>query len=357
MYIFIIFYFTKFKEDLLQKSYDQLSEQFGESKRVVKDAVIFLEKLGVIERVFRNKKIGGTVLANVMYIKLNVDSLKHLTFDEPEEKTEDSSVQVEQENNEQNIPEHSEGTFTTHPCPTNVYRSVGEMYRGVTEKCIDPYANISDTHIQPMDTGVCGGCSDPCTRKVETSDEEVYRGLPEKRQTYTENTTKITGDITQYITSDITSESTSDHQGLCRGKACWEWDYIRQNIRYDERISDLSYPDRGLYAELGGYIRKFFSDKGNTVRVNRENKPYEVVKSVFMKLDEKALCKVVNDYHGFEGTVERREAFFLTALYNAVVSPNMVRTGKQREDTKPLERQYSDYRYAQLERVLTGGRS
>ena len=78
-------YFTKFKEDLLQKNYEQLSEQFGESKRIIKDAVIFLEKLGVIERVFRNKKVGGTVLANVMYIRLDVEMLKHLTFDEPDD--------------------------------------------------------------------------------------------------------------------------------------------------------------------------------------------------------------------------------------------------------------------------------
>ena len=340
-------YFTKFKEDLLQKSYEQLSEQFGESKRVIKEAVIFLEKLGVIERVFRNKKVGGTVLANVMYIRLDVDALKHLTFDEP---VDESSVQVGQKNFEQEITQSAEGTFTSDPHTGNVYRSDAESYRGVTKNCIDPYTEKRDTSAQPLYTGVSGDSLYPRPGNDQTPDAEMYRGVSENRQTYTENTTKITKDITSDITQNITKDITSNHQEpICEGERAWE--YVRLNIRLDERVNDKTNPDRELYAELGGYIEKFFLSRTGIVRVNRENKPYAVVESVFMKLTDKAIDKVIRDYHGFEGTIERREPFFLTALYNAVVAPDMVRTGKSREES-PGEKHNESRIYSQLERLL-----
>ena len=343
-------YFTKFKEDLLQKNYEQLSEQFGESKRVIKDAVIFLEKLGVIERVFRNKKVGGTILANVMYIRLDVNNLKHLTFDEP---TDESSVQVGQKKIKQ---EMQDDTFMSDPRTENVYRSAAESYRGMPENCIDPYTKKSDTSAPPLYTEVSGNRLDPCPKNLWTSDAKMHKGVSENRQTYTENTTGITKDITSEITSNITTEITSDHQAfLGEGERAWE--YVRLNIRFDERVNDITYPDRELYKELGGYIKNFFLSRMKTVRVNRENKPYAVVESVFMKLTEKTVEKVIRDYHGFEGTIERREPFFLTALYNAVVLPDMARTGKSRdEDRSDTDAGgHENGIYSQLERFLVSG--
>ena len=54
----------KFREDLLQRSYAALSDQFGLSRKQIKDALVFLENLGVITRVFRNKIVGGQCLSN-----------------------------------------------------------------------------------------------------------------------------------------------------------------------------------------------------------------------------------------------------------------------------------------------------
>ena len=48
----IIGYRKKFREDMLQKSYNDLAEQFGESKRSVKAAFDRLEELGIIHRDF-----------------------------------------------------------------------------------------------------------------------------------------------------------------------------------------------------------------------------------------------------------------------------------------------------------------
>ena len=57
----------KFKADLLQRSYQQ-------------NAIIFLEKLGVIKRVFRTINLNGLVVNNVLYIELIVEKLKELTY-------------------------------------------------------------------------------------------------------------------------------------------------------------------------------------------------------------------------------------------------------------------------------------
>ncbi|NLY19895.1 MAG: DNA replication protein DnaD [Tissierellia bacterium] len=72
----------KFKEDLLQRSYGQMAERFGMSKREATNAIVFLEKLGVIERVFRTVKTPKIILNNVLYINLNVEKLEAITFPE-----------------------------------------------------------------------------------------------------------------------------------------------------------------------------------------------------------------------------------------------------------------------------------
>ena len=70
----------KFKADLLQRSYQQIAEQFGLSKKEATNAIIFLEKLGVIKRVFRTINLNGLVVNNVLYIELIVERLKELTY-------------------------------------------------------------------------------------------------------------------------------------------------------------------------------------------------------------------------------------------------------------------------------------
>lgn len=74
-------YRKKFREDLLQKTYNDFAEQFGESRRSVKAAFDRLEEIGVIRREFRNIETNsGMILNNVMYIDLCVDRLYTCTY-------------------------------------------------------------------------------------------------------------------------------------------------------------------------------------------------------------------------------------------------------------------------------------
>jgi len=74
-------YSKKFRSDLLQRSYDDLAETFSCSKDTAKEAVVFLEKkMGVIYRELRDLVIGGVCCNNVMFLGLNVNRLRELTY-------------------------------------------------------------------------------------------------------------------------------------------------------------------------------------------------------------------------------------------------------------------------------------
>ncbi len=76
----LIGYRKKFKADILQRSYDQFAELFGESKRSVTDAVIRLEALGVIKREFRTIDVAGIKYNNVLFIDFFPKRLYELTY-------------------------------------------------------------------------------------------------------------------------------------------------------------------------------------------------------------------------------------------------------------------------------------
>ena len=71
----------RFKADMLQLSYQQLSNKFGFSKDQSRRAMEHLEKLGIIKRHFRTiETASGSKLGNVMYVELFSDRLIELTY-------------------------------------------------------------------------------------------------------------------------------------------------------------------------------------------------------------------------------------------------------------------------------------
>ena len=71
----------RFKADLLQISYRQLTMKFGFSKDQSRRAMDRLEKLGLIKREFRTiETASGDKLNNVMYVELFSDRLIELTY-------------------------------------------------------------------------------------------------------------------------------------------------------------------------------------------------------------------------------------------------------------------------------------
>lgn len=74
-------YAKKFHDqNYLQRNYEQLMDKFNISKRQARDALILLEELGVVNRIFKDICVAGTTLANVMFLELVPSVLKELTF-------------------------------------------------------------------------------------------------------------------------------------------------------------------------------------------------------------------------------------------------------------------------------------
>lgn len=72
----------KFRDDYLQRSYDQMADTFGLSKKQVTEAVKALEKMGIIKRIFKTIQVRGQVLNNVLFIELIPKRLYEVTFPE-----------------------------------------------------------------------------------------------------------------------------------------------------------------------------------------------------------------------------------------------------------------------------------
>ena len=78
----VIGFKKKFAEDLLRRSYADLENQFSFSSKQCQRSLQRLEDMGVIKRVFRSLKTQMGIIRNVMYLDLDVDVLRTLTFPE-----------------------------------------------------------------------------------------------------------------------------------------------------------------------------------------------------------------------------------------------------------------------------------
>lgn len=87
----VIEYRKKFKEDILQRSYKQICEFFCCSEKQAKDSLRLLEGMGLIKRVVRTVQFGNLTAQNCLYIKLNVEKVKELSFLSAEDLTRNMS--------------------------------------------------------------------------------------------------------------------------------------------------------------------------------------------------------------------------------------------------------------------------
>lgn len=70
----------KFKADLLQRSYKQFIDEYGESRSTITRALTRLEELGLIKRVFKELKRENGTLSNVMFIEIFPEVIKMYTY-------------------------------------------------------------------------------------------------------------------------------------------------------------------------------------------------------------------------------------------------------------------------------------
>lgn len=267
----------KFKADLLQRSYQQISEEFGISKKEATNAVVFLEKLGVLKRVFRKLNINGLVLSNVLFLELNVKKLRELTY--------------------------PVGSKTT-PIPSKRHRVTPE--KDVAQQLS---SETSNSHIA-VDGGVPFKSDRVLSIKVagQVPPEEgiaLSQAPPDHwfGETNTENTPKtIPLDFSNPIPSYQEIKS-----------------YFKEQIGYDAIWNDRPI-DRERLEEIVSNVVEVLTSTADTIRINREDKPLDVVKSVYWKLGQFHIEYVLDSLKQSETKAHNIRAVILTALYNATMT-------------------------------------
>lgn len=253
----------KFKADLLQRSYQQISDEFGISKKEATNAIIFLEKLGVIQRVFRNLVVNGITVTNVLFIELKVDQLKELTY------------------------------FT----PPSLKRDTCEGKEEI------PLEKESNTF--PKDQGV------PLKRGRVSQKKEIPAFLKENPSGYLE-------EPPIYKEGETNTENTTENNNTEYPIISYQAikDIMKKRIGYDAILNDRPY-EKHMLDEILDIIVEIMSSQSSTIRVNREEKPAQVVKSTYWKLDMGSVLYVLDSLKNSGQKAHNIRAVMITALYNA----------------------------------------
>ena len=76
----LVRYTKKFKADILQRNYDQICNKFNCSRKMAREALVVLENLGLIKRVFRTVNMNGVNVGNIMYIEIDASKILEISY-------------------------------------------------------------------------------------------------------------------------------------------------------------------------------------------------------------------------------------------------------------------------------------
>jgi DNA-binding Lrp family transcriptional regulator len=245
----------KFRDDYLQRSYDQMADTFGLSKKQATEAVKALEKMGIIKRIFKTIQVRGQILNNVLFIELIPQRLYEVTF--PEE-IEENTLSPPKE-----IPLSVEGE-----------RGSLEKREGTTSKV----------------TGI--------SLKGETNTKNTIENT-------IENTNKDYRSINQ-------GEADTDQMDMIEIYT----QIVKENIDYEILKADMKYQYE-LLDELVEIIVDVVAVHRKSIRIGGADYPYELVKGKFLKLDSGHIRYVLDSMEKTTTHIANIKAYLLTALYNA----------------------------------------
>lgn len=281
----------KFKADLLQRSYQQISEQFGISKKEATNAIIFLEKLGVVKRVFRTVNINGLVVNNVLYLELDVQRLRQLTYPE----------------------DH-------HNCPPSFERERGEAQK----------EGISPIESAVGEAGICEMGAVPFKservsplKEIPAAFEDRDTPLPEKAaHSFDDGTnTEIPQEITTETIPGITTEiSTKEYTSPITSYQATE-ELFKLQIDYDAIWMDRPF-DREQLNEIVAIAVDVLTSTAKTIRINREDRPAPVVQGIYKKINKSTVEYVMDSMRNCGSKANNIRAVIMTALYNATMTVN-----------------------------------
>ncbi len=251
----LVGYKKKFKKDLLQRSYRQIEEQYGVTKKQARLAIEYLCDIGVIRKHLRNETTkDGIKLYNSMYLELVPGKLKEITF-----------------------PKGPKGGV---PCRAS------------------PSAPEGTTLV-------------PC--KTEGGDLQVTTNT----KTTTEITTKdYINPI--YQKKDAKNKIASDQIDRIE-EICMYREVIKDNLEYDIMRSRLTFDsDKTRLDEIYEIICDVVNAKSDYVRIGGEDIPSQIVKSVFLKLRYEHVEYVMDCLDKTHSQIGNMRSYLITALYRSM---------------------------------------
>ncbi len=321
-------YKKRFKADLLQRSYQQIADQFGISKRDASNAIVELEKLGVVKRVFRKLNVGGIVIPNVLFLALDVEVLKGLTF--PEDGGSDGDRNGAGGEEERGLENTERGAGKEREERKEEFRR-GTEAEGICgdkrgSECsmaewIDKGVEIERLNGSKRE-GRDGKDKQPMAEREKSNEEmENYEGevspkegdTPEISDTRFRNigkrVTDFWGTNTEITYKDYNTDSLilSSHQGIR--------EEFKRQIEYDILKHDLA--DIDELDELVEIAAEVLTSTAHTIRVNREERKAAEVKERYKSLTMLHVQYVLRCMSETAVKIRNIRAVMITALYNA----------------------------------------
>ncbi|WP_455257409.1 DUF6017 domain-containing protein [Peptoniphilus asaccharolyticus] len=266
----IIGYRKKFKMELLQKNYQELSEKLNLTKREVQSAIVFLEKIGVLSRVFKTITTKTyTKIPNVLYLDMSVTKLIELTYAEEDHAKIEASLYKED-----------------HTLECNTYNA----------NDIQDVEDINNTENEVLH------------QNVTPSYTEMYDTPTPKCNTNTKNTTKSSTEIIfkeEYPSNPI--------HLFFKVKS-----HIKEKIDYELLVTNRPY-DLKLINSAVELITEIFMQNNNTqIVISGSRTPIELVKQRFNMLEYKHLVYVLECLSNTSNKIRNIKNYLITSLYNSI---------------------------------------
>lgn len=178
----IVGYCKKFKADALQRSYAQIADMYGLTPRQATDAIVELEKIGVVKRDLRTIEVGGRKLNNTLYILLNVEKLYEITFPELVDESEDSQCDTYPVLSGEGVTVESDKT--KHKMRESVTVNVDTYTRNTTKTSVGDYSINPSTQKDGQTDGndsevvILDSTEKLSEQTILAIEEELVNGIP-----------------------------------------------------------------------------------------------------------------------------------------------------------------------------------
>ncbi len=195
---------------------------------------------------------------------------------------------------------------------------VGETDLQRSEK---PTSGSMESRLQELGKTDFSNSDNQTSRSMKTRPQEVEKTAPNYTNTNYNNQSYTDMSYTNPINPSEKGEQEKKRIDVTDGVNTYIA-LIKENIEYEHHMKYGEWGDKGLYEELFAIICDVVCVKRETISINGEDYPYELVKSRFLKLTSSHLEYVIWRMHETTTKIANIRAYMITALYNAPMTIN-----------------------------------